>query len=77
LGLSLFYFSALFFFSFNFTQTNAVNGTEIGERSPEIGPGADVIIVGACVAGAALAHTLGKSKFRFKEMAKKNLDSKR
>ncbi|OMP01755.1 Aromatic-ring hydroxylase-like protein [Corchorus olitorius] len=41
-------------------QTDAVNGNEIRESSQENGPGADVIIVGAGVAGAALAHTLGK-----------------
>ncbi|XVE82973.1 hypothetical protein DITRI_Ditri16bG0048800 [Diplodiscus trichospermus] len=42
-------------------QTDAVNGTDIGECSPEYGSGGDdVIIVGAGVAGAALAHTLGK-----------------
>ncbi|XP_007047610.2 PREDICTED: squalene epoxidase 3 isoform X1 [Theobroma cacao] len=41
-------------------QTDAVSGTEIGECSPENGSGTDVIIVGAGVAGAALAYTLGK-----------------
>ncbi|XP_021274179.1 squalene epoxidase 3-like [Herrania umbratica] len=41
-------------------QTDAVSGTEIGECWPENGSSTDVIIVGAGVAGAALAHTLGK-----------------
>ncbi|XVF59217.1 hypothetical protein PTKIN_Ptkin07bG0257400 [Pterospermum kingtungense] len=41
-------------------QTNAVNGSDIGECSPEYGSGDDVIIIGASVAGAALAYTLGK-----------------
>ncbi|XP_022740801.1 squalene monooxygenase-like isoform X2 [Durio zibethinus] len=41
-------------------QTDAVNSTDIGQCSPENGFGDDVIIVGAGVAGAALAHTLGK-----------------
>ncbi|XWS45103.1 hypothetical protein CRYUN_Cryun15aG0107900 [Craigia yunnanensis] len=41
-------------------QNDAVNCPDIGECSPEYGSGDDVIIVGAGVAGAALAHTLGK-----------------
>ncbi|KAK8716581.1 hypothetical protein V6N13_043887 [Hibiscus sabdariffa] len=41
-------------------KTDAVNGTSSGECSSESGFGDDVIIVGAGVAGAALAHTLGK-----------------
>ncbi|KAL4377815.1 hypothetical protein GQ457_02G015480 [Hibiscus cannabinus] len=41
-------------------KTDAVNGTSSGECSPESAFGDDVIIVGAGVAGAALAHTLGK-----------------
>lgn len=41
-------------------QTNSVNGSDIVECSPEHGSIDDVIIVGAGVAGAALAHTLGK-----------------
>ncbi|XVF15384.1 hypothetical protein REPUB_Repub09cG0147800 [Reevesia pubescens] len=41
-------------------QTDSVNGTDIGECSPENGSGDDVIIVGAGVAGSALAYTLGK-----------------
>ncbi|XWS29673.1 hypothetical protein CRYUN_Cryun24cG0050000 [Craigia yunnanensis] len=41
-------------------QTDAVNGIGMGECLPENGSGDDVIIVGAGVAGAALAHTLGK-----------------
>ncbi|OMO65597.1 squalene monooxygenase-like protein, partial [Corchorus capsularis] len=35
-------------------------GFQLRQRSPEKGPSANVIIVGAGVAGAALAHTLGK-----------------
>ncbi|KAG8478455.1 hypothetical protein CXB51_028378 [Gossypium anomalum] len=41
-------------------QTDTVTGTEIGKCSPENDSGDDIIIVGAGVAGAALAHTLGK-----------------
>ncbi|XVF61407.1 hypothetical protein PTKIN_Ptkin08bG0127100 [Pterospermum kingtungense] len=41
-------------------QTDAVNGTNRRECLPENGSGDDVIIVGAGVAGAALAYTLGK-----------------
>ncbi|TYG46195.1 hypothetical protein ES288_D11G236800v1 [Gossypium darwinii] len=41
-------------------QTDTVTGTETGKCSPENDSGDDIIIVGAGVAGAALAHTLGK-----------------
>ena len=46
-------------------QTDAVNCADIGGCSPEYGSCDDVIIVGAGVAGAALAHTLGKVNFCF------------
>ncbi|MBA0560968.1 hypothetical protein Golob_017835, partial [Gossypium lobatum] len=41
-------------------QTDTVTGTETGKCSPENDSGDDIVIVGAGVAGAALAHTLGK-----------------
>ncbi|KAK3211024.1 hypothetical protein Dsin_015730 [Dipteronia sinensis] len=45
----------------NKIQSNIVQSSiNTGDSSPEIGSGVDVIVVGAGVAGAALAHTLGK-----------------
>ncbi|MBA0803257.1 hypothetical protein Gohar_013493 [Gossypium harknessii] len=41
-------------------QADTVTGTETGKCSPENDSGDDIIIVGAGVAGAAPAHTLGK-----------------
>ncbi|KAK4844257.1 hypothetical protein QYF36_018123 [Acer negundo] len=45
----------------NKIQSNIVQSSiSTGDSSPEIASGVDVIVVGAGVAGAALAHTLGK-----------------
>lgn len=45
-------------------RTNIVQSSiNTGDSSPETNSGIDVIIVGAGVAGAALAHTLGKVLF--------------
>ncbi|KAK1589370.1 hypothetical protein Q3G72_033328 [Acer saccharum] len=45
----------------NKIQSNIVQSSiNTGDSSPEIASGVDVIVVGAGVAGAALAHTLGK-----------------
>lgn len=44
----------------NHVSEECVKSSGDGECRPEYGSGTDVIIVGAGVAGAALAHTLGK-----------------
>lgn len=44
----------------NHISEECVKSSGDGECRPEYGSGTDVIIVGAGVAGSALAHTLGK-----------------
>lgn len=50
---------------FDEIRNDCVRSSTDGEVRPEGGPETDVVIVGAGVAGAALAHTLGKVRSSF------------
>ena len=58
-------------------RNDCVRSSANGEVRPEGGPETDVIVVGAGVAGAALAHTLGKVRDLLYSFRKNNIPSEK